>query len=93
MLVGLYLVGNLVVHCFLGYRVTLLVMALKRHRGERLRSQPQPPKPYDKQRFVSEEASDRFQNILVGKKLIQERGLQPDVSELSQIAAMIGERR
>lgn len=42
---------------------------------------------------MSEEASERFHTVLVGKKLIPERGLRPDATETGQIAAIIAERR
>lgn len=42
---------------------------------------------------MSVDVSDRFNNVLVGKKLIQERGLQSDCTETGQLAAMITGRK
>lgn len=66
-------------------------MAPKWHWGES--SQPQSLKQYDKKRFMSLEAFERYHNVIAGKKLIQERGLQPDATESGQLATMIVERR
>lgn len=51
----------------------LSIMSSKRQRGE----SSKPSKAYDKKRFVSEAASERYHNVLASKALISKRGLKP----------------
>lgn len=67
------------------------IMAPIHHRGEGL--QAQASRQYDNMRLMSLDASERFHNVMVGKKLIQERGLQAEGNEMGHIATMIHERK
>lgn len=63
-------------------------MSTKRQRGKSSKSS----KAYDKKKFVSEDATGRFHNVLVHKTLVLERGLKPHEALSGKMAAMIIER-
>lgn len=64
-------------------------MSEKRQRGEG--SSSKPSKQYDKKKFMSVEAFDRY-TTLANKTIIPEQGLRPDETRDSEIAVMIVER-
>lgn len=68
--------------------VGLSTMALKRQRGD----SSQAPQAYDRNQFVSEEASERFHNILAGKTFVLERGLRLDETQDGDMGIMTMER-
>ena len=49
-------------------------------------------RPYDRRRFVSEEASDLYTDILEAKTLIPERGIDPGIMQGS-LCAMLRDRQ
>lgn len=63
-------------------------MATKRQRGETSGTSTK----YDKKRFTSASASDKYYNSLSSKTLIPERGLCPEVED-GELLQMIGGRR
>lgn len=65
-------------------------MAPKRLRGEG--SSSNPTKAYDKKKFISEEASERYHSIKANKSLILERGILPNKIDDFGVAKIIEER-
>lgn len=64
-------------------------MAPKRQRGE---SSSTPTRAYNRRKFVSVKAADRFDTYLAGKTLTPEHGLRPDELLDDEMAHQINER-
>lgn len=63
-------------------------MAPKRHRGDLSQALP----PFDNTHFVNADVKEYFNNVLVGKTFVLERGLRPSATQDGEMYAMIMER-